>query len=92
MLLLFEREAIFFDHGIGEHFSRDPLNLGLRLILCDTAIQSDFEIFSLPDVVQALIADFGERAVDRLTLRIKDAFLQRDVDVGFHQLIDYTLA
>jgi hypothetical protein len=30
--------------------------------------------------------------VDRLTLRIKDALLQRDVDVGFHQRIDYTLA
>jgi hypothetical protein len=29
--------------------------------------------------------------VDRLTLRIQDAFLQRDVNEGFHQLVDYTL-
>jgi hypothetical protein len=91
MLLIFEREAIFFDHGIGEHFARDPLNLGSGLILGDTAFQRNFEIFSLTHVVQALVTDFGERTVDRFTLRIKDALLQRDVNVGFHQPVDYTL-
>ena len=91
MLLIFQGEAIFFDHGISKHFARNPRNLGLRLILGDATIQRYFEIFSLPHVVQALIADFGERAMDRLTLRIKDALLQRDVNVGFHQLVDYTL-
>ncbi len=59
-------------------------DFGLRLGPGESAIQGEFEILALADVLQTLVAHFLESTLDGLALRIQNALLQRDVDVSFH--------
>ena len=43
-----------------------------------------FEILSLPHILQSLITHFLKRTLDGLALRIQNALLQRNVHVSFH--------
>src|SRR5947209_13793191 len=88
--LLCERAAKLLDHRIGEHVARNALYFALRLFTAQTAIESEFEIFSLADLFQTFIAHFLQRAVNGLALRIQDRFFERNVDVGFHVDLHYT--
>ena len=83
---VFEGEAKFFDHRVGQDVARDPFNLGLGLGFAEAAVKREFEVFSLANVLQALVAHLFKRALDGLTLGIEDAFFQRNIDVGFHRL------
>jgi len=73
--LIFEGETKFFNHRVRENCARDPLDFSLRLVLRNAAVECYFEIFSLPDILQILIADLGKGAMDGLTLRIQNALL-----------------
>jgi hypothetical protein len=88
--LLFEGETKLFNDRVRQNFARDPFYFRLRLIPGYAAVESNFEILSLPYFLQALVSDLRKCAVDRLSLRIQNALLQRNVDVGFHQRLDYT--
>jgi len=74
--LVFNGETKLFDNRVRENFARDPLYFRLRFILGDAAVESNFEILSLPYIVQTLVADFRKGAVDGLSLRIQNALLQ----------------
>jgi len=87
---LCEGAAKFFDYRVGEHFARNALQFRLRLFAAEPAIECQLKIFSLADLFQAFIAHLLKRPMDRLSLRIEDALLQRNVDVGFHGKINYT--
>ena len=44
----------------------------------------EFEVLTLANLFQALVAHFLESALDRLSLRIQNALLQRNIYVSFH--------
>ena len=48
MSLIREGEVELFDYGISQDFSRDPLDLSLRLFAVQSAIQRDLEVLALP--------------------------------------------
>src|SRR5216684_599709 len=80
-----EGAAKLFNHWIGEHIAGNALDLGLRLFTTQAAIERQFEVLALADLLQAFIAHLLERTLDGLALGIEDAFLERDVNVGFHR-------
>jgi len=64
------------DHRVGEQFARDPLQgLGVHIV-----IDVELEMFALPHVAHPVHAQPGQRAQDRLTLRIEDLRFHNDVD------------
>src|ERR1700683_1247972 len=79
-----------FHDWVGENFSGDAFDLRLRLLAVQPPLQRKFEILALADLFQTLIAHLLERALDGFALRIENAFLQRDVNVGFHGSCNYT--
>jgi hypothetical protein len=74
-VLVFEGETVLFNDGIGQNFARDPLYFGVRFVLGDSAVESNFEILSLSYLVQTLITNLGQGAMDGLSLRIQNALL-----------------
>jgi hypothetical protein len=74
--LFFEGEMKLFNDRVRQNIARDPLHFRVRLILGNAAVESNFEILSLPYFLQALVSDFRKRAVDSLPLRIQNALLQ----------------
>jgi hypothetical protein len=81
-----------FYYGIGQDFASNFFYFGFGFVFGDAPVESYLEILTLPHIVQAFVANFRKGAIDRFTLRIQNALLQRDVDVGFHQPFDYTSA
>jgi hypothetical protein len=79
-----------FNDWVGENFSRDAFDLGLRRLAVQPPLQRKFEILTLADFFQTLIAHLFERALDGFALRIENTFLKRDVNVGFHWSCNYT--
>ncbi len=66
----------FFDHRVRKNLARYPFHFGLRLVLRDAAIEGDFEILSLAYILQTLVADLFQSAVDGLALGVQHAFFQ----------------
>jgi hypothetical protein len=79
-----------FHDWVGENFSGDAFDLSLRLLAVQPPLQRKFEILALADLFQTFITHLLERALDGFALRIENAFLQRDVNVGFHWSCNYT--
>src|SRR5258708_11662632 len=73
-----------FDDGIRQHFARHPFGLGARLGFAERTIDGNLEILSLANIADAAITEQLDRMLDRFALRIQDARLQRDVNLGFH--------
>ena len=71
-----ERETKLFDDRVGQHFARDPLDLGLSLFAREATIKGDFEILPLADALKSLVAHLFQRALDGFTLRIENCLLQ----------------
>src|SRR5208282_746079 len=56
-----------------------------------SAIQCELEILALAYFLQALVAHFLESSLNRLSLRIQNALLQRNIHVSFHEgFFNYT--
>ena len=83
--LLGQREAKFFNYGIGQHFSGNALDLGLRRFARESSVQRELKILSLANALQTFVTHLLEGALDGLALGVKNAFLERDVDVGCHK-------
>jgi len=83
--LLGQREAKFFNYGIGQHFSGNALDLGLRLFARESSVQCELKILSLANALQTSVTHLLEGALDGLALGVKNAFLERDVNVGYHE-------
>ena len=83
-LLLLKREAEFLDDRIGQHFSSHARDFRFRLGAGESAVEREFEILSLAHFLEALVSHLLERTLDGLALRIQNALLQRNIDVGFH--------
>jgi len=83
--LLGQREAKFFNYGIGQHFSGNALDLGLRFFARESSVQRELKILSLANALQTSVTHLLEGALDGLALGVKNAFLERDVDVGYHE-------
>jgi len=79
-----------FDHRIGQYFTSNPFDFGLGLFSGEAAVDRKFEIFALPHALQSFVAHLFQRTLDGLTLGVKDAFLERDVDVCRHGELHYT--
>ena len=79
-----EGAAKLFYYRVGEHFTSDALDFGLRLLTAESAVERKFEILSLTDFFEALVAHLLESTMDGLALRIEDAFFERNVNVGSH--------
>src|ERR1700680_1935803 len=80
-------ETELFDDRIGQHFAGDSLNLGLRLFARQSPVQRQLKILPLANAFQAFVPHFLERAVNGFALRVENAFLQRDVNVGCHKTV-----
>src|SRR5712691_8350751 len=81
----FNLHAKVFDDWIRQHLTRHALGLGARLGFAERTIDGNLEIFSLANVADAAVAEQLDRMLDRFALRIQDTWLQRDVNLGFHQ-------
>ena len=81
--LLHDLEAVFLDHGIGQNFPGDALELRLSLVT-SPAVEIKHEEFALADVFDGFIAEARQRMVDGLALRIEDGAFWHDPDVCFH--------
>ena len=87
---LCEGAAELFNDGICEYFASHTLDFRLRLLAAEPAIERKLEIFSLADLFQAFVTHPGECAMNGLSLWIKDALLERNINVGFHGRVNYT--
>src|SRR5215813_2961749 len=81
---LFQPVAEFLDYGVGQHFFGNALDLCLCSSLVQPAIHHQLKEFSLPNGANAFVTHLLQRALDGLSLRIKDRALQHDRDVGLH--------
>jgi hypothetical protein len=84
-LLLSQGETVFFNDRIGQDFAGDSFNFRLCLVARQATIQSQLEIFPLPNSLQALVPHLLQSPLNRFALGIEDAFLEGDVDVGCHK-------
>jgi hypothetical protein len=84
-LLLSQGETVLFNDGIGQDFAGDPFNFRLCLVARQATVQSQLEIFPLPNAVQAPVPHFLQSPMNRFALGIEDAFLEGDVHVGCHK-------
>ncbi len=73
-----------FDHGVGEHFAGDPLDLSPRRINCESVRQSQCKVFALAHGSYGRKSDLAQSVLDGLALRIEDRSFQRDIDMGLH--------
>ena len=85
--LLGQREAKFFNYGIGQHFSGNALDLGLCFIAREASVQRELKILSLAHGLETLVTHLLERALNSLALGVENAFLERDVDVSCHKKV-----
>jgi len=81
--LLYNFEAGFFNHRIGEHFFCDTLKL-LHCFFLRQAFDIQDKKLSLPNVLDGLIAQPRERMLNRLSLRIEYRALRHHPNVCFH--------
>ncbi len=81
--LLYNLEARFFNHWIGEHFFCDALKLFHGFFL-GQAFDIQDKKFPLPNVLDGLIAQPRERMLNRLSLRIEYRALRHHPNVCFH--------
>src|SRR5713226_8796119 len=82
--LVFEGETKLFNHRIGQDVAGDARYFRLHLAPIQAAIEYELEIFALAYLFQPLTSHFLERALDRLSLWIQNALLERHVYVSFH--------
>jgi len=73
---VFEGEAKLFDHRVGQDLAGDPSDFGLRFRAAQAAVEGQLKVFTLADLVQTLVTHLLKRTVDRLALRIQNAFFQ----------------
>ena len=83
--LLSQGETVFFNDGISQDFAGDPFHFRLCLVARQATIQSQLEIFPLPNALQALVPHFLQSPMNRFALGIENAFLEGDVHVGCHK-------
>jgi hypothetical protein len=81
---VFEMEPKFFNNRIGEHFARDPLDLGMGGGGVQRLSQPDYEILALPHVLDPLILHLLKGAVNGLPLRVENRLFERDIDMSLH--------
>jgi len=60
-----------FDHGVGQNFARDALNLRPRILGCEAGGEGKREILALADTLHLRESDLAQGVVDGLTLRIQ---------------------
>src|SRR5580693_1693958 len=63
----------------------NSLDLGLRLFARESSVQRELKRLSLANALQTSVTHLLEGALDGLALGVKNAFLERDVDVGYHE-------
>src|SRR6266496_1806773 len=73
--LVFEGETKLLNHRVGQDIARDALDLTLRLIFGKTAVERDFEVFTLAHVLQSLVAHLIQSALDGLALGVENTLL-----------------
>ena len=88
--LAFQLEAVLLDDGIGEHLAGDAIDLRLGVFAADAGVERDLEVLALAQIVDTAKTHLLQGAVNGLALRIEDAFLQRNIDVGFHRKEHYS--
>jgi len=76
----------FLNDRVGEYFTGDTLDLSLRLVAGETAVERELEILALADVGDCGMAELFQRAVNGLALWVEDSLLERDVYVSFNEL------
>src|ERR1039458_6917824 len=76
-------EAEFFDDRIREDVFGNAFHLALRFRAAE-AVQLQDEKLSLAHTLHLRMTERRERALNRLSLRIKDGWLRHDPDVCFH--------
>src|ERR1022692_222027 len=84
-------DAILFDDRIGQHFVRDSLDVGLRLLPRDAARERDLEELALTDFGDPSEPEAVERRADRLALRVEDGGLGSYEYACFHGNSDYRM-
>src|SRR5208282_4256512 len=84
-LLINNLEAIFLNHGIGEDFFGDMLQLILRFV-ATPAIDVQNEEFALANVGDLRVAQAREGVLNGLSLRIKHRALRHHPHMSFHNL------
>ena len=82
--LIFDCVVELFDYRIGENFARHALHFGARRIAVEAAVERELKVLALANIGHSLVTHLGQCALNGLALRIKNAFLHRDVNVGFH--------
>jgi hypothetical protein len=72
---VFEGEAKFFDHRIGQYFTSDASNLGFGFGSIQAASQREFEVLPLAHLFQSLVAHFLKSTLDGFALGIQNTLL-----------------
>src|SRR5580700_7998968 len=89
--LVLEGEAEFFDNRISQDFASHAPNFGFRFRTSQSTVKYELKVLTLANLFQALVAHFLQSALDRLSLRIQNALLQRNIYVSFHGgCVNYT--
>src|ERR1019366_9594305 len=89
--LILERVMELFDHWIGQDFAGHPLHFRARRFAIQAAVERKLKVLALADIGNPLVPHLGQRALNGFALWIQDALLHRDVNVGFHELLNYTI-
>jgi hypothetical protein len=79
-----EGEAEFFDNRISQDFASHAPNFRFRFRTSQSTVKCELKVLTLANLFQALVAHFLQSALDRLSLRIQNALLQRNINVSFH--------
>jgi len=82
--LLLDAVGVFLDDGIGEDLACDALDFGAGGVGVQAVGERKCEVFALTHGGDIGKTDLAKSVVDRLSLRIEDRCLQRDVDMRLH--------
>jgi hypothetical protein len=77
-------EPELFYYRIRKHFAGDPFYLGMYRRRVKRVGQSNYKIFPLPNVLNALILHLFKGAMDGLSLWVENRLLGCDIDMSLH--------
>src|SRR5271169_4006269 len=73
--LVFQREAVFLDHRVGQYLAGDALDFGIRLLAAKACVEVDLEVLALAQIADAAITHLLQCAVNGFALRIEHTLL-----------------
>ena len=83
--LLFQAEAVLFNHGICQYVARNAVDFRLRRVAAGAIGESEQEILPLADIGNGAKLQFFQSPLNGLALGIEHRAFQCDVDMCLHR-------